>query len=74
MQVTLKYGMQNVTLERPEGTTVGALVNDQNAQAILGYGPDNVVSMVEGAAVEPTFTLGEADEVILQPRAATKGS
>lgn len=73
MQVTVRYGMQSVTLERPEGTTVGTLVTDPNTKAVLGFG-ENVVPVVEGATVEHSFPLSESDEVTLQPRAATKGN
>lgn len=72
MQITLRYGMNAVTLERPEGTTVGSLVSDANTKAVLGFG-ENVTPVVEGAAVEPSFVLGHEDEVLLQPRASTKG-
>lgn len=73
MNITVRYGMNAVQLDRPEGTSVGSLLKDANAQAVLGYG-DNVVAVVEGASVGHEFLLGEADEVVFQPRAAQKGS
>lgn len=73
MTISVRYGMNTVQLDRPEGTTVGALLADNNAKAVLGYG-DNVVPVVEGASVGQEFILGEQDEVVFQPRAATKGA
>jgi hypothetical protein len=73
MTISVRYGMNTVQLDRPEGTTVGALMIDSNAKSVLGYG-DNVVPVVEGASVGKEFILGSQDEVIFQPRAATKGS
>lgn len=72
MTVTVRYGMNTVQLDRPDGTTVGSLVKDANAKAVLGFG-DNVVPVVEGASVGHEFVLGDQDEVIFQPRAAQKG-
>lgn len=72
MEITLRYGLNTVKLERPLGITVGTLIRDNNARAVLGYG-ENVVPVVEGATVGPEFVLGEQDEVIFQPRAAQKG-
>jgi len=73
MQVSLKYGMNSVTLDKPEGTTIGHLLGDANTKALLGFG-DNVVPTVEGSVVEHGFALSDEDEVVLQPKAATKGS
>lgn len=72
MVVTVRYGLNTVKLERPLGITVGALIRDSNARAVLGYG-ENVVPVVEGSTVGAEFVLGEQDEVIFQPRAAQKG-
>jgi hypothetical protein len=71
IRITVTYGMQSVTVERPEGTTVGALVNDNNLKAVIGYG-ENVTPVVEGATVDLGYACEDGDEVILQARAATK--
>jgi hypothetical protein len=65
--------MQSVTVDRPEGTTVGTLVNDPNIKAIVGHG-ENAVPVVEGATVDNTYVLEEGDEIVLQARAAVKAS
>lgn len=71
MQITISHGMQSVSVERPEGTTIGALLADANIRAILKHS-ENVVPVVEGAIVDSGYTLEEGDEVVLQAKAAVK--
>jgi hypothetical protein len=71
MQITIEHGMQSVTIDRPEGTTVGALIADPNIKAVVGYG-ENVTPIVAGAAVDTGYALAEGDTVTLQARAAVK--
>lgn len=71
MQLTISHGMQSVTVSRPDGTTVGALLTDPNIRAVVGFG-ENVTPIVEGATVENSYVLEDGDEITLQGRAATK--
>lgn len=71
MQITIEHGMQSVTVSRPEGTTVGALINDPNIRAVTGAG-ENVTPIVEGSAVDVSYALEDGDTVTLQARAAVK--
>lgn len=71
MQLTIQHGMQSVTVNRPEGTTVGALLADANIKAVVGFG-DAVTPVVEGATVESSFELSDGDTITLQAKAATK--
>lgn len=71
MQITIEHGMQSVTVTRPEGTTVGNLVNDPNIKAITGHG-ENVSPVVEGSVVDNTYAVQDGDTVTLQARAAVK--
>jgi hypothetical protein len=71
MQITIEHGMQSVTVSRPDGTTVGSVINDPNIRSVIGSG-DNVSALVEGAAVDPSYVLEEGDTVTLQGRAAVK--
>jgi hypothetical protein len=71
MQITITHGMQSVTITRPEGTTVGSIVNDANIRAVVGSG-ENVTPLVEGSAVDLSYVLEEGDEVTLQGKAAVK--
>lgn len=73
MQITILHGLQSVTVDRPEGTTVGALIADPNTKALLGYG-ENVTPIVSGAAVDTGYALVDGDEITLQARAATKAT
>jgi hypothetical protein len=71
MQLTIEHGLQSVTVARPDGTTVGALLADPNIRAVVGFG-EHVTPVVDGATVEDTFVLTDGDTVTLQSRAATK--
>jgi hypothetical protein len=71
MQLTIDHGMQSVTISRPEGTTVGALLADANIKAVVGFG-ENVTPIVDGSTVESSYTLQDGDTVTLQGRAAVK--
>jgi hypothetical protein len=71
MQLTIEHGMQSVTINRPEGTTIGALLQDPNIKAVVGFG-DAVTPIVEGATVDNSYALQDGDTVTLQGRAAVK--
>jgi hypothetical protein len=71
MRITVEHGLQSSTVERPEGTTVGSIINDQHLRAVLGSS-ENVTALVEGAVVDNGYVLEEGDTVTLQGRAATK--
>jgi hypothetical protein len=71
MQITISYGMQSVTVDRPEGTTVGALMADPNIKAVVGF-TENSVPLIGGATVDSGYVVQDGDEVALQARAATK--
>ena len=71
MQLTIEHGMQSVTISRPEGTTIGALLADPNIKAVVGFG-ENVTPVVEGSTVDSSYTLEDGDTVTLQGRAAVK--
>lgn len=71
MQLTIEFGMQSVTVSRPEGTTVGALLQDPNIKAVVGFG-EGVTPIVEGATVDNSYALEDGDTVTLQARAAVK--
>jgi hypothetical protein len=71
MQITIEHGMQSITVSRPEGTTVGALLADPNIRAVAGFG-ENVTPIIEGAVVDQSYSLADGETVSLQARAATK--
>jgi hypothetical protein len=73
MQITVEHGLQSAVVSRPEGTTVGQIINDSNIRAVVGSG-ENVTALVEGAAVDPTYVLEEGDVVTLQGKAAVKAA
>lgn len=71
MQITVEHGLQSVTVTRPDGTTVGQIMNDPNIRAVVGSG-ENVTALVEGAAVDTAYVLEDSDTVTLQGKAAVK--
>jgi hypothetical protein len=73
MQLTIEHGMQSVTIARPEGTTVGALLQDPNIKAVVGFG-DAVTPIVDGSTVDNSYELSDGDTITLQARAAVKAA
>lgn len=71
MQITITYGMQSVTVDRPSGTTVGALLADPNIRAVVGF-TENSVPLIEGSTVDTGYVVQDGEEISLQARAATK--
>jgi len=73
MQLTIEHGLQSVTIARPEGTTVGALLQDANIKAVVGFG-DAVTPIVDGSTVDNSYELTDGDTITLQARAAVKAA
>jgi hypothetical protein len=71
MQITIEHGLQSVTVNRPEGTTVGALLGDANIKAVVGFG-EAVTPIISGATVDSSYALEDGDTVTLQAKAAVK--
>lgn len=72
MTLTIKFGCVNqVTVERPEGTTVGAIKRDSNLKAVLGFG-EAVDAIVDDHVQPDTTTLADGDTVELVTSVTSK--
>lgn len=70
---TVKFGMESITVQVPDGSTVGDIVRSPRVATALGYSPDGVSAFVSGR--ELAFTEpAAACEIVLQNKAAKKGS
>lgn len=64
MQITIRYGLNTVTREYADGTTIGTILADPNVKAGLGFS-DNVRALANGielptGAVSPSSIVVEA--------------
>lgn len=72
IEVTLRFGLTKMlTVEVPEGTTVGTLLSNPNYKASLGYG-ENVNAVIDGTTVSSADTVSDGDTIVLEKQAASK--
>lgn len=48
--ITIRFGLEQVTREVPDSTTVGQIINDGEVKMALGYG-DNVSMAIDGIEI-----------------------
>ena len=70
--ITLKSGLNALTVSIEEGSTVGSVLANPNYAAVLNYDPSNVEGLIDGAAVSTSNTLYEGDTLLVQKKAHTK--
>ncbi len=71
MQVTVKFGLNSLTREYEEGTTVGAIVTDPDVQAALGFG-ENIDPSIEGQVVGNSTFSSHGDLIVVRTKANVK--
>lgn len=72
--VKVRYGLSNqMTLEFPEGTTVGQVLNDNRVKAGLAL-PETYVSYIDGEEVGNERVVESGDTITVERKATTKGS
>lgn len=69
--ITVRCGINSVTRDVPEGTTVRDLRTNSTIKAGAGYG-DNVEFLTEGDVLSDDTRLVDDQTVVVQPRANTK--
>jgi hypothetical protein len=71
MQVTIKYGIQQITKTLRDGATISGLLSDPSVKAVLGFG-DNVRALIDGQEMDGSAELSEGDFVVIETRANKK--
>lgn len=71
--ITISYGVDN-TVTKPEANypNVQSVLDDENLKQFLGF-RDSVTVLVNGGVVEPHAALYGGDEVVIEPKANSKG-
>lgn len=72
-QVTIKYGLQQVTRSVPEGTTFRQVMQDSTVRAVLGYG-DNVRCLIDGDEQPEDGEVSDGDVINIETRANKKAA
>lgn len=73
MQVTIRFGSDDVTVNRPEGTTIGQIVDDHELRVTLGYG-DNVRALVAGVEQSMQAIAPDGATIVLETKANSKAN
>jgi len=68
---TIKFGLNVLSNASYTNRTVGQIKADGGLRSALGYDA-NVTAIVNGVAVDDSYTVKENDTVSLQTRAASK--
>lgn len=70
--VTLKSGLNSLSVDVPEGTTVGAILGNPNYAAALGYDSSNVEGVLNGVVAGSGATVYGGDVLLAQKKAHSK--
>lgn len=71
MNAIIKFGVQKHPISRNFSATIGELVSDPNAKAILGYG-DNVRTLINGVEQSQTIICPDGATIVVESRANSK--
>lgn len=72
MKVTIKSGLNALTVDLANGTSVGELLANPNFAAVLGYEAGNSEVFASGVKLDSGVTLVDGDEVTVQQKAHCK--
>lgn len=72
--ITLKSGLNSLTIEVAPGTTVADVLGNPNYAAALGYDPANVEGVLNGATASGGATLYAGDILLAQKKAHSKAA
>ena len=70
-RVTVKYSINALSREVPEGTTVGQLVGDTAVKAALGFG-DNIKVLLHGVELPNDAVIPPGECLFIETRANQK--
>jgi len=73
MQVTIRFGSDDVTVNKPEGTTIREIVQDHELRVTLGYS-DNVRALVAGVEQPLTAIAPDGGTIVLETKANSKAN
>lgn len=73
MRITLEYGLNTVTREFADNSTVADVRADTTVQVRLQL-PENVKTLVDGMSVDKFHILSEGDTVTFEKQAAEKAA
>lgn len=71
MQVTIRFGVDEITRNYPEGTTIGGIINDRESRVTLGYG-DNIRCLVAGVEQSNQAIAPDGGTIVIETRANSK--
>jgi hypothetical protein len=74
MQITLKSGLNALTIDAAAGTSVGSLITNGNYAAVLGYDASNVEAYISGVKVDSGASAVEGDVIVIQQKAHSKAA
>lgn len=70
---TVKYGVESLTVQVPEGSKVGDIVRSPRISTALGYSPDSVSVFSSGRELSLDENASNC-ELVLQSKASKKGN
>ncbi len=74
MTITLKSGLNTLSVDVPEGTTVGDILANKNYAAVLNFDTSNVEGLIAGAKADSATTLFANDTLLIQRLAHSKAA
>jgi len=74
MSITLKSGLNTLSVDVPEGTSVGQILSNSNYAAVLNFDTSNVEGLIGGAKANLETTLFAGDTLLIQKLAHSKAA
>lgn len=73
INATVKFGVESMSVQVPDGSTVGDIVRSPRLATALGYSPDAVSAFSSGRELALNESASSC-EIVLQNKASKKGS
>ena len=74
MTIILKSGLNTLSVDVPEGTTVGQILSNSNYAAVLNFDTSNVEGILGGAKANTGTTLYAGDTLLIHKLAHSKAA
>jgi len=73
MQINIKYGVDSISRNVSDNSTIGSIIGDSNVKAVLGYG-DNVRVLLNGVALDQATRVHNGDTLVIETAANRKAA
>ena len=72
MSITLKSGLNALTIDTNSDSTVGSVLANPNYAAVLNFDASNVEGLIDGVVASSDTYLAEGDTLLIQRKAHSK--